>query len=335
MWASSPTRRSAHILRPKAVSKLSNPVFSVIVPCYNEQESLQMTHERLTSVLAGMGEGYEIVYVNDGSRDKTPAILNELAKGDAHARVIHFARNFGHQIAVSAGLDYAAGDALVIIDADLQDPPEVIPEMAEKWRAGAQVVYGKRRRRDGESALKKLTAHWYYKLLSALSRGMIPEDTGDFRLVDRQVADVIRGMPEHARFLRGMFAWAGFEQEAVLYDRDKRFAGKTHYTLGKMLRLAADGIISLTDIPLRVATRLGMLFCLLAGLCALVLVILALCGVPGGLWWLAALNTGLAGCVLVCVGGLGAYVGRVYEDARGRPLYIVRDTKGFAKSLKP
>ena len=215
------------------------PVYSVIVPCYNEEPVLRETHKRLTAVLSAMDGDYEIVYVNDGSRDHTPDILNDLAAHDPCVRTVHFARNAGHQMAVTAGLDYATGDAIVIIDADLQDPPEIIPEMAAKWRAGAQVVYGQRNRRAGESAFKKFTAFAYYRLLRAMTSTDIPADTGDFRLVDRQVADVVRRMPEHARFLRGMFAWVGFRQEAVRYDRDKRFAGETHYPLKKNAQACA------------------------------------------------------------------------------------------------
>ena len=209
------------------------PVYSVIVPCYNEEAVLHETHKRLTQVLSQMGESYEIVYINDGSRDKTPDILRELAAQDSHVRAVMFARNAGHQLAVTAGLDYATGDAIVIIDADLQDPPELIPQMAEKWKSGVQVVFAQRNHRAGETAFKKITASAYYKLLNSLTGGMVPRDTGDFRLVDKQVADVVRSMPEHNRFLRGMFAWVGFKQEAILYDRDKRFAGETHYPLKK------------------------------------------------------------------------------------------------------
>ena len=193
-----------------------NPVYSVIIPCYNEEEVLTESYRRLTEVMLSMKESYELVFVNDGSKDQTSAMLDQLAEQDANVRVIHFARNAGHQIAVSAGLDYAAGDAVVIIDADLQDPPELIPDMAAMWKDGVQVVYGKRRSRSGESFLKLKTADLYYKVMQSLTNNSFPRDTGDFRLVDKQVADVIRDMPEHARYLRGMFAWAGFRQEALL-----------------------------------------------------------------------------------------------------------------------
>lgn len=311
------------------------PVYSVIVPCYNEEAVLQETHRRLTRVLRSMDGDYEIIYVNDGSRDATAAILNDLAAEDACVRVVHFARNGGHQIAVTAGLDYAAGDAIVIIDADLQDPPEVIPEMASRWRSGAQVVYGQRKKRDGESAFKKVTAFVYYRLLRAMTNTEIPADTGDFRLVDRRVADVVRSMPEHARFLRGMFAWVGFRQEAVLYDRDKRFAGETHYPLKAMLRLALDGMLSLSDKLLKLSTYAGITLGCLSLLGMFVLLILLCCGVSGGLWWLAALMVLCTGLVLTAMGVLGAYVSRIYDETRARPLYIVAETRGFPEGSKP
>ncbi len=306
-----------------------HPLYSVIIPCYNEEAVLRETHKRLTQVLSAMEGDYELIYVNDGSRDQTPQILRELAAADSHVRALQFAKNAGHQMAVTAGLDYARGDALVIIDADLQDPPELIPQMAEKWRAGAQVVFAQRRARAGESAFKKITASAYYKLLSWLTGGMIPRDTGDFRLVDKRVADVIRAMPEHDRFLRGMFAWVGFQQEAVLYDRDKRYAGETHYTLKKMLKLAGDGIFSFSVKPLKAIAGLGLLLLAAAGITLLTLLILLFCGVPGGLWWLAMLMTGLTGCVLAALGVLGEYVARIYDEARKRPLYIVAEAIGF------
>lgn len=308
------------------------PVFSVIVPCYNEEEVIRETHKRLTKTMREMGEPYEILYVDDGSRDDTAQILRELSDEDANVRAILFARNAGHQSAVTAGLDYATGDAIVIIDADLQDPPEVIPLMAEKWRNGAQVVFGQRKKRDGETAFKKITASAYYKILAWMTGGMVPRDTGDFRLVDRKAADVIRGMPEHNRFLRGMFAWAGFKQEAVLYDRDKRFAGKTEYTLKKMLKLAADGIFSFSMKPLKFITLLGLGFLGISGILFLILLIALLFGGGSGLWWLAMLMLLCTGCVLSALGIVGEYIARIYDESRGRPLYIVTEALGFEEN---
>ena len=308
-----------------------HPVFSVVVPCFNEQEVLQETHKRLSSVMHKMGEPYEVIYVNDGSRDQTPLMLDRLSQEDGSVRVVHFARNRGHQIAVSAGLDYSSGDAVIIIDADLQDPPEVIPEMVRKWREGYEVVYGQRRSRMGESRFKELSAGLYYTFLRKLAGDIFPRDTGDFRLVDRKVADAICGMPEHARYLRGMFSWVGFKQTPVLFDRDKRFAGETHYPFKKMLKLAADGIISFSDKPLSLGLWLGTLLGGLGCLGALILLILMLMGVPGGLWWLATLITIVGGSILITLGIMGRYLARIYDDVKGRPLYVVSDTRGFPK----
>ncbi len=305
------------------------PVYSVVIPCYNEQEVIAESYRRLSGVMRGMGESYELIFVNDGSRDGTAALLNELAQGDECVKVLHFAANRGHQIAVTAGLDYALGSAVVIIDADLQDPPELIPEMAALWKEGAQVVYGQRKSRSGESYFKLKTAELYYKLIQRLTGGFIPRDTGDFRLVDEQVADVVRGMPEHARFLRGMFAWAGFRQVPLLYDRDKRFAGQTHYPLKKMLKLAADGVLSFSDKPLKLPLWLGLCWLAAGAVTLLVLLILLILGRPGGLWWLAALGMLGFGSVLTALGVAGSYLARVYDEAKQRPLYVVAETRGF------
>ena len=305
------------------------PVFSVVIPCYNEEEVIMESYRRISAVMLSMGEPYELVFVNDGSKDATPALLNRLADEDNSVRVLHFARNAGHQIAVSAGLDYAAGSAVVIIDADLQDPPELIPDMARLWRDGAQVVYGQRRSRAGESFLKLKTAQLYYKLIQKLTGNAIPRDTGDFRLVDEKVADAVRGMPEHARFLRGMFAWVGFKQVPLLYDRDKRFAGQTHYPFKKMLKLAADGIMSFSDKPLKLPLWMGLAWLFLGGLTLLALLIMALAGHSGGGWWLASLLMIGFGSTLASIGIAGSYLARVYDEVKQRPLYIVADTRGF------
>ena len=305
------------------------PVFSVVIPCYNEEEVIMESYRRISAVMLSMGEPYELVFVNDGSKDATPALLNQLSDEDSSVRVLHFARNAGHQIAVSAGLDYAAGSAVVIIDADLQDPPELIPEMAKLWRDGAQVVYGQRRSRAGESFLKLKTAELYYKLIQKLTGNAIPRDTGDFRLVDEKVADAVRGMPEHARFLRGMFAWVGFKQVPLLYDRDKRFAGQTHYPFKKMLKLAADGIMSFSDKPLKLPLWMGLVWLFLGGLTLPALLIMALAGHSGGGWWLASLLMIGFGSTLASIGIAGSYLARVYDEVKQRPLYIVADTRGF------
>ena len=302
------------------------PVYSIVVPCYNEEAVIHETYRRLSDVMRGMGEPYELLFINDGSRDKTMSILRELAAADSAVKVVSFARNRGHQSAVSAGLDYASGDAVVIIDADLQDPPELIPQMAEYWKSGSQVVYGQRIHRAGESRFKLMTAEAYYKIINWLTEGMIPRDTGDFRLVDRKVADAVRNMPEHSRFLRGMFSWVGFKQTALPYDRDARYAGETHYPLKKMIRLALDGIIGFSIKPLKISFYTGFIWAFLGFLTAFILLILLCFGISGGLWWLASLGMVLTGNILICLGIAGEYIGRTFEDARNRPLYVVAAT---------
>ena len=233
-------------------------LLSVIVPMYFEQEVARECHRRLSGVLDGRYD-YEIIYVNDGSTDNTMPILRELADADERVKIIDFSRNFGHQQAVTAGVDYARGDALVIIDADLQDPPELIPQMVELWQQGWEVVYAKRKKRKGESAFKKFSAAAFYRTLRFLTDIDIPADTGDFRLIDRRVADAFRAMPERNRFIRGMVAWLGFRQYPLEYERDQRFAGETKYPLKKMLKLASNGILSFSTQPLRLVLQLGVL----------------------------------------------------------------------------
>lgn len=306
------------------------PVFSIVVPAYNEEAVLEASFVRLNAVMQTLGEPYEIIFVNDGSRDRTADILRTLAAEHDCVRALQFARNFGHQIAVTAGLDAAQGDAVVIIDADLQDPPEVIPQMVAKWREGYDVVYGKREKRKGESVFKKFTAWAYYRLLRTIIRFPIPADTGDFRLVSRRAADAVRAMPEHNRFLRGMFAWVGFKQTEVLFTRDKRYAGTTKYSLSKMLKLAFDGMMSFSTKPLDWITWLGFALCVGGGLWLLVLLIMLTAGsAPGGIGALSALVILLAGLILLCMGMMGAYLGRIYDEVKGRPLYIIAEKNGY------
>ncbi|HHT15154.1 MAG TPA: glycosyltransferase family 2 protein [Clostridiales bacterium] len=305
------------------------PTLSLIIPCYNEEESIQETHRRVTKVMEDLAFPYEVVYVNDGSRDGTAELLNAIQAEDKAVRLIHFAANRGHQVAVTAGLDYAQGEAAVILDADLQDPPEVIPEMVQKWQEGYQVVYGQRRSRQGESKFKLWTASAYYKLMQKLVGKNFHRDTGDFRLVDRRVVDAIKQMPEHARYLRGMFSWIGFKQAPVLYDRDKRFAGETHYPLKKMLKLAIDGIISFSDKPLFIPILLGILLGGVSGIGLLALLVRLILGLQSGLWWLAAWVTMLFALLFMVIGIEGRYIDRIYREVQGRPLYFVAETRGF------
>lgn len=313
------------------MSKSVKPEISIVVPAYNEEAVIRESYARIKRVMDAQGIAYEMVFVDDGSRDNTPDILASLAARDPNVKVVGFSRNFGHQIAVSAGLDHAAGDAVVIIDGDLQDPPEVIPEMIARWREGYDVVYGKRIKREGESAFKKVTAFVFYRFLRSMSGQAIPLDTGDFRLMDRRVADVIRSMPEKSRFLRGMVSWVGFRQAPVEYVRAERFAGESKYPLRKMLKLAGDGIASFSSKPLKIATGVGIVLSVLAAAYLIAAICLAAAGtIPA--WNIAAAALFLLnGLLFIALGVLGTYMGRIYEEAKGRPLYIVRDRIGFGK----
>lgn len=296
------------------------------MPVYNEEEVLPASYERMSAAMAALeGYDYEIIYVNDGSRDGTMKQLRKIAGEHADVHVVSFSRNFGHQLAVTAGMDRAKGDALIIIDADLQDPPEVIARLVEAWEQGADIAYGKRLKREGETIFKKLTAFCYYRLLNAMSAYPIPLDTGDFRLLDRKVADVFLKMREHNRFLRGMSGWMGFTSVPVEYVRHERQAGKTKYTLKKMLRLAFDGILGFSYKPMSLALYFGcaVMGVSLVGLIALI-VLAATIGCAPWLWAVDALVL-LNGITLVAIGIQGAYLNRVYDEVRQRPLYIVAE----------
>jgi glycosyltransferase involved in cell wall biosynthesis len=304
--------------------------FSVVIPVFNEEEVLPETYRRLTGVMEGLSEPYELIFVNDGSRDRSPEILDDLARKDPRVRVIHFSRNFGHQAAITAGMDYARGEAVIVIDADLQDPPEVIPEMVAKWREGYEVVYGKRAKREGETFFKRFTASFFYRLLRAVTDIDIPLDTGDFRLVDRKVVEVMRLLREKNRFIRGLVAWVGFRQTALEYVRHRRFAGTTKYPLRKMLKLAWDGITAFSNKPLKIAAYLGFALSFLSFVYLLVIVVAKLLGkstVPG---WasLAVINLFFSGIILIILGIMGEYIGRIYDEAKNRPLYVVDRTRG-------
>ena len=323
-------------MSPPFDSQLGLETLSVVVPCYNEEDVIRHTHERLSKVLKQTGMAYEIIYVNDRSRDNTLGILRELQADDAGVRVVSFSRNFGHQVAVTAGIDHTRGDAVVLIDADLQDPPELIAAMLEKWRGGAQVVYGMRESRTGESAFKLLTAKLFYRLIDRISDVKIPLDTGDFRLMDRRVVDVLKQMPERDRFLRGMVSWVGFRQAPLPYARSERAAGGTKYPLRKMLLFAADGIVSFSLVPLRLATLLGFITAVMmvVGIVyALVLRLFTGIWAPGWTLLFVAMFL-IGGMTLCCLGIIGEYVGRIYRELKRRPLYIVDETLGFQPALR-
>ncbi len=301
------------------------PFLSLVIPVYNEEEVLKESFSRMDTAMKSTGYPYEIVYVNDGSRDGTLQQLRELASAHSQVKVLSFSRNFGHQLAVTCGMDAAKGDALIIIDVDLQDPPELIPQMIKMWESGADIVYGKRLKRKGETFLKKLTAAMYYRLLSWMSAYPIPLDTGDFRLIGRCVADQFLLMREHNRFLRGMSAWMGYNAVPIEYERQERFAGSTKYTLKKMLRLASDGITGFSDKPLTLPMQFGIALLALSGLGLVALIVLAcVSGVAPWLWAAGGILL-VQGLSLFFMGLQGMYFGRIYDEVKGRPLYIVSE----------
>lgn len=306
-------------------------VLSVIIPCYNEEAVLRTTHDRLTTVLAALNVDYDLIFVNDGSRDRTQDILAGLQVLDPHVRVLLLSRNFGHQIAVTAGLEEAAGDAVVIIDADLQDPPELIPRMVQLWREGNEVVYGIRIERQGESRFKLWTSKVFYRLINRLSETKMPLDAGDFRLLDRKVVEVIKAMPERARFLRGMVSWAGFRQVSLPYDRAARHAGESKYPLAKMVNFAMDGIISFSLVPLKLAIWTGFLsiWIAVAGIIVAIIDRLLEKDLTRGWASLFVAVLFMAGVQLVSLGILGEYLGRIYTEVKRRPLYVVQERLGF------
>ena len=296
---------------------------SVIVPVYNVEDYIEKC---LNSLVNQTLEDIEIIIVNDGSKDKTLEILEEIANKDQKVKVLSFSRNFGHQCAVTAGLQYVTGDAIVIIDADLQDPPELIPDMLKLWEEGYEVIYGKRKTREGESKFKLLTAKMFYSTLNALSDVEIPKDTGDFRLVDRKVVDIINSMPEHNKFLRGLFSWVGFEQKAFEYERKERFAGKTKYPLRKMLKLASDGIIGFSTKPLKLVGGLGIL-AIITSFIILIYSILSFLfkwnNLTAGWTSMMVTITFFSGTILISLWMIGEYIARIYDESKSRPQYII------------
>ena len=304
-----------------------NKLLSLRVPVFNEEAVLPVSYARMSAAMQALtGYDYEIIYVNDGSRDGTMKQLRAIAKEHKEVRVISFSRNFGHQLAVTAGMDNARGDALIIIDADLQDPPEVIAELVKAWENGADIAYGKRLKREGETVFKKLTAFCYYRQRNAMSAYPIPLDTGDFRLLDKNVADVFLKMREHNRFLRGMSGWMGFDAVPVEYVRHERQAGKTKYTLKKMLRLAFDGILGFSYKPMSLALYAGAALGVtgMLGLIALI-IIAATIGCAPWLWAVDGLVL-INALTLAAIGVQGAYLNRIYDEVRDRPLYIAAET---------
>ena len=307
-------------------------LLSVVVPCFNEEEVLGETYRQLSETLQAVEPAaYELIFVNDGSSDRTLEILQTLQRSDDRVKYISLSRNFGHQIAITAGMAHTQGDAVAVIDADLQDPVSVILEMVDSWRQGVDVAYGVRTEREGETAFKRWTASAFYRFINKLSDTKIPLDTGDFRLIDRKVADAMNEMGEQYRFVRGMVAWTGFRQEPVYYARARRFAGETKYPLSRMLRLAADSIVSFSTVPLRLASYLGLATSFLAVIgivYALFVRLLTEDWVPGWTFlFIAILFVG--GVQLIFLGIIGEYLGRIYGEVKRRPLYLIQDKAGF------
>lgn len=310
--------------------------YSIVVPVYNEEAVIIESYKRLKQVMDSLQESYEIIFVNDGSRDKSALIVSELCEMDKNVKLINFSRNFGHQIAVTAGMDFTEGDAVVVIDADLQDPPEVIPKMIEKWKEGYEVVYGKRIERKGETFFKKFTAKIFYRFLKSMTDVDIPVDTGDFRLIDRKVCDALKQVNERNRYIRGLISWLGFKQIGVEFSRDKRFAGETKYPLKKMFKFAFDAITSFSYKPLKLASYTGMLLSVFSFAYLLVVIYLKLFTDITNPGWAStlAVNLFFNGIVLIILGIIGEYVGRIYDEAKGRPLYIVSILRNFDKEKK-
>lgn len=303
---------------------------SVVVPLHNEEENVRELYTRVGKTLHDIGVEYELILVDDGSEDRSLEIVRELARADRHVRYVSFSRNFGHEAASTAGLERARGDVVVLMDADLQDPPEFIPELLAKWRAGYEVVYARRKKRQGESRFKRGTSWLFYRLLNRLSDVRIPEDVGDFRLMDRRAVEAFKGMPERSRFIRGMIAWVGFRQIAVEYDRPERLKGMTNYSPAKLTYLAVDAMVSFSTALLRFSTIAG----LVAGVVSLVMVLVILVqkvfhgiAIPG----YALMTAGLffiGGAILLSLGILGEYVGKIYRQVQARPLFVVREETG-------
>lgn len=314
---------------------MNKPIYSLVIPIYNEEENITEMYYRLTTVIDKLDGETEIILIDDGSCDRSLNIIRELHHQDSRIRYLSLGRNFGHQIAVTAGLNFVQGKSIIVMDADLQDPPELILTMVEKWQQGYQIVYAQRISRQQEKWLKRFTAYIFYRILRRLAKVDIPVDTGDFCLMDRQVVDILNAMPERNRYIRGLRAWVGFEQTSVLFTRNPRHAGDVKYTFSKSLSLAIDGIISFSRVPLRLATYLG----LLSATIAFMMIILVL------YWRIFAPVTPLIGYTLItiamfflgsvqliCIGILGEYIGRIYEEVKSRPLYTLKETGGFIKT---
>ncbi|URZ00150.1 glycosyltransferase family 2 protein [Clostridium felsineum] len=306
---------------------MDNKKYSIIIPLFNEEEVIEECYSRVSSILDKIDAASEIVFVNDGSKDKTESLVNEICAKDSRVKLVNFSRNFGHQIAITAGMDYCSGDAMVIMDADLQDPPELIPKMINKYKEGFDVVYAIRKKRKGETAFKKLTALAFYKLLKSMANIDIPVNTGDFRLISRPVCEALKLIKEKNRFVRGLVCWVGFKQTGIEYVRDERYAGETKYPLKKMLKFSMDGITSFSPKPLRLANYLGCCFSLLAFIYAIYAILAKILYNRAIQGWttLIVLISLIGGINMILLGILGEYIARIYDETKDRPLYILKN----------
>src|SRR5262245_1813559 len=311
----------------------ARPVISIVGPVYNEEALLEEFCQRMVEVLEALGEPFELVLVNDGSRDRSPEILRRLYAQDHRIKVINFSRNFGLQAALTAGLDYARGQAIIVMDTDLQDPPEVVPQLISRWREGYQLVYAQRADRAGETWFKKFTASAFYRLITRITSVQIPVDTGEFRLMDRKVVDAIKSMREYNRFMRGLSVWVGYTQTGITYERDARKAGETKFSFGKMLRLALDGITSFSYLPLQLATYFGFIEAVISLIFLIAVIIMRLANPANPAFYGQAstlVSVLFIGSVqLIFLGIIGEYIGRIYDEVKRRPLYIVAEELGF------
>jgi len=301
-------------------------LLSIIVPAFNEEEVLPEFYRRVSAMAEGIDAAAELIFINDGSTDQTLSLLQELKAGDPRVAILDLSRNFGKEIAMTAGLDHAHGDAVVVIDADLQDPPELIPEMLRQWQEGYDVVYAKRTSRAGESAMKKFTAHVFYRLIRRMSRVDIPPDTGDFRLLSRRAVDALVGLREQHRFMKGLFAWVGYPQKAILYERDARFDGETKWNFTGLWNFAIEGITSFSILPLKMASYVGVITALSAFVYGIFIIVQTLLfGNPvAGYPSLLVAVLFLGGIQLIALGVIGEYLGRMFDETKGRPLYLLK-----------
>jgi len=306
-------------------------IYSVVAPLYNEELVINEFYKRLKKVMDSTGEPYEIIFVNDGSRDRTLEISKQICKENKNVRLVSFSRNFGHQAAITAGMEYACGQAIIVIDTDLQDPPEVILEMIKKWKEDFDVIYGQRSERQGESFFKKITAKVFYRILKRMADVDMPVDAGDFRLIDRKVCDALKKLPEKNRYVRGLISWLGFRQTSIKFVRRERFAGETKYSLKKMLKFAVDAITSFSHKPLKISAYLGFFISLSSFIYLLAIIyrILFTDSMVPGWVCMTAIVLIVNGIILLMLGILGEYIGRIYDEAKGRPLYILDEKIGF------